>query len=143
MHKCKTDSQWTWQVMKEISGKQKTKSNLLSQEIKVDKTTLQKPQEIAEEFNKFFTSVGPTLAGKIPDTEKSFQDFSTSHNEKMQFEELNFDEFEEAFKSLKRSKAADFDDLSTNIIIDACDSLKNILFHVFKVSNKQGIFLIV
>ena len=60
----------------------------------------------------------------------------------MQFEELNFDEFEEAYslKSLKRSKAAGFDGLSSNIIIDAYDSFKNILFHVFKVSIKQGTF---
>ena len=42
----------------------------------------------------------------------------------MQFEELNFDEFEEAFKSLKRNKAAGFDDLSSSIIIDVYDSLK-------------------
>ena len=125
--------------MKGITGKHKTKSNCLPPEIKVDKTIIQNPQKIAKEFNKFFTSVGPTLAGKIPNTEKSFQDFLTSHNEKMQFEELNFDEFEEAFKSLKRNKAAGFDDLSSNIIIDAYDSLKNILFHVFKVSIKQGI----
>ena len=80
------------------------------------------------------------MAGKIPNTEKSFQDFLTSHNEKMQFEELNFDEFEEAFKSLKQNKAADYDGLSSSIIIDAYDSLKNILFHIFKVSIKQGIF---
>ena len=59
---------------------------------------------------------------------------------KMQFEELNFDDFEEAFKSLKRNKAAGFDDLTRNIIIDAYDSLKNILFHVFKVSIQQGRF---
>ena len=58
----------------------------------------------------------------------------------MQFEELNFGECEEAFKSSKRNKAAGFDDLSSNIIIDAYDNLKNILFHVFKVSIKQGIF---
>ena len=126
--------------MKEITGKQKTKSNLLPGEIKVNKTIIQKPQEIAKEFNKFFTSVGPTLVGKIPNTEKSFQYFLTSHNKKMQLEELNFDEFEEAFKSLKRNKAAGFDDLSSSIIIDAYDSLKNILFHIFKVSIKQGIF---
>ena len=80
------------------------------------------------------------MAGKIPATENSFQDFLTSHNEKMQFEELNFDEFEEVFKSLKRNKVAGFDDLSSNIIIDAYNSLKNILFHIFKVSIKQGIF---
>ena len=58
----------------------------------------------------------------------------------MQLDELNFDKFEEAFKSLKRKKAAGFDDLSSNIIIDAYDSLRNILFHVFKVSIEQGIF---
>ena len=64
----------------------------------------------------------------------------TSHNETIQFQDLKFDGFEEAFKSLKRNKAAGFDDLSSNIIIDAYDSLKNIQFHVFKVSIQQGIF---
>ena len=76
----------------------------------------------------------------IPNTEKTFQDFLTSHNETTQFEDLKFDESEEAFKSLKRNKAADFDDLSSNIVIDAYDTLKNSLFHVFKVSIEQGIF---
>ena len=42
----------------------------------------------------------------------------------MQFEELNFEEFEKAFKSLKRNKAASFNDLSSNIIIDAYDQLE-------------------
>ena len=58
----------------------------------------------------------------------------------MQFEELNFDEFEEVFKSLKQSKATGFDDLSINIIIDTYNSSKNFLFYVSKVSIKQGIF---
>ena len=59
----------------------------------------------------------------------------TFHNEKVEFEELNFDEFEE-FKRLKQNKAAGFDDLNSNIIIDAYDSLKNILYHIFKVSKE-------
>ena len=63
-----------------------------------------------------------------------------SHNEKKQFEELNFDEFEEAFKSLQRNKATNFDDLNRSIIIDGYDSLKNILFHVFNVSVQQRVF---
>ena len=58
----------------------------------------------------------------------------------MQFEELNFVKFEEAFKSFKRNKAASLDDLSIDIIIEGYDNLKNILFHFFKVSIKQGIF---
>ena len=51
-----------------------------------------------------------------------------------------FDEFEKAFKSLKGNKAACFDDLSSNSYTDAYDSLKNILFSVFKVSIQQVIF---
>ena len=82
---------------------------------------IQNPQDVAKEFNKLFTSVGPKLAKKTSNTEKTFQDILTSHYEKMQFEELNFDKLGEAFKSLKRNKAAGFDDLSSNIIIDAYD----------------------
>ena len=35
--KYKTDSERTWQVMKEISGKQKTRPNLFPREIKASK----------------------------------------------------------------------------------------------------------
>ena len=68
--------------MKKITGKQKTKSNFLPQEIKVDGTIIQNPQDIAKEFNKLFTSVGSKLTKKIPNTAKKFQDFWTYRNEK-------------------------------------------------------------
>ena len=64
----------------------------------------------------------------------------TSRNEKLQFEDLNVGKFEEAFKSLKRNKAAAFAYLSSKIIIDAYDSLKYIPFHIFKVSIQYEIF---
>ena len=118
--------------MKEITGKQKTKSNLLPQEIKVNKTIIQNPQGFAKEFNKFFTSVGSQLAEKTPYKSPKIEDFLTSHIEKMQFEEINFDEFEDACKSLKRNKAAGFDDLSINIIIVAYD--RKISYFMFAVS---------
>ena len=41
LHKYKTDYKRTWKVTKEITGKQKTKSNLLPQEIKADRTNIQ------------------------------------------------------------------------------------------------------
>ena len=66
LHKYKTDSKRTWQVMKEITGKQKTKSNLLPREIKVNKTIIKKPQEIAKEFNNFFYICRTNISGKNP-----------------------------------------------------------------------------
>ena len=53
LHKYKTDSKRTWQVMKEITGQQKTKSNLLPQEIKVDKTIIQNPQALLKNSTHF------------------------------------------------------------------------------------------
>ena len=61
---------------------------------------------------------------KFSNTEKLFKEFLTSHNETMQCEDLKFDEFEEAFRSLTQNKSAGFDDASSNIIIDAYDCLK-------------------
>ena len=54
--------------MKEIIGKQKQKSSSLPKAIKTKQgiTKKKKKNEIAKEFNKYFTSVGITLASKIP-----------------------------------------------------------------------------
>ena len=117
----------------------KTKSNLLPQEIKVDKTLYKIHKALLKNLAYFLLLLDQNRPKKSPTLKKHF-DFLTSHNETMQFEDLKFDEFEEAFKSLKRNKAAGFDDLSSNTIIKVYDSLKNILFHVFKFSIQQGIF---
>ena len=107
LHKYKTDSKRTCKL-KGITGKQKGKSDLRPQEHKVDNTIIQNPQNIAKGLNKFITSGRSKLLKKIPKTVKQFQYFLISHNEKIEFEELNFNEFEDAYKSLKRSKAAGF-----------------------------------
>ena len=46
--------------------KTKPKLNLLPPENKVDKSIIQNPQNVAKEFNKCFTSVGPKLQKKSP-----------------------------------------------------------------------------
>ena len=51
--------------MKEITGKQKERSSSLLKCIKTKQGITEKEIEIAEEFNKYFTSVGTALASKI------------------------------------------------------------------------------
>ena len=63
--------------MKEITGKQKPKLNLLPPENKVDKSIIQNPQNVAKEFNKCFTSVGPKLQKNSPTLSKHFKTFDT------------------------------------------------------------------
>ena len=58
LHKYKTDkkkdSKRISQVIKEITGKQETKSNLLPRQIKVDKTITQNPQDVAKKIQQIF-----------------------------------------------------------------------------------------
>ena len=65
LNKYKYDTKRTWQVMKEITGKQKERSSSLLKGIKTKQGITEKEIEIAEEFKKYFTSVGTALASKI------------------------------------------------------------------------------
>ena len=64
--KYKYDTKQTWQVMKEIIGKQKKKSISLPEAIKTRQGITGKESEIAKELRKYSTSVGTALASKIP-----------------------------------------------------------------------------
>lgn len=138
--KYKYDSKNTWRIMKEIIGKTKEKSNSLPQVIKVNGKNIYDQNVVAKEFNKFFINVGPNLAKKIEKSQTSFETYLTQSTLNLEFENLTFNEFEDAFKSLKRNRAMGTDDINGNVIIDVYDTIKNILFRVVKASIEQGIF---
>ena len=104
--------------MEEMTGKQKTKSSSLSKAIKIKQGITEKESEIAKEFNKYFTSVGTALASKVPIVTKDVSEYLPQCNTSMVHKELSFQEFEKAFKTLKRNKAIGCDGLNGNSIID-------------------------
>ena len=59
----------------------------------------------------------------------------------MERKEISFQEFEKACKTLKRNKVIGCDGLSGNIIMDVYDSIKVILFKIFKASLEEAVFL--
>ncbi|XP_065639635.1 uncharacterized protein LOC136072356 [Hydra vulgaris] len=99
--KYKNDSKQIWKILKEITGKQKTCSNFLPKMIKIN--NVYEPNEIAKEFNKYYTDIGSRLADRIPSTSISFNDFLTTSNNLLSshdlFLDLSIEEFERAFKS--------------------------------------------
>ena len=50
------------------------------------------------------------------------------------------EELETIFKSLKHNKAAGIDTINSNIVLDTCDKIKDILFLIFMTSLQQGTF---
>ena len=140
LRKHQYNSKKTWEIMKELTGKLKLASNNLPKMIRTDEKTIENTEDIAEEFNIFFTNIGPKLATKITPTQNSFEDYLTNFDKSIDSTELSFEEFKTAFKNLKRNKASGADDLNCNIIIDAYDYIKVPLFKIFQSSLREGIF---
>ena len=101
-NKYKYDTERTWQVMKEVTSKQKNKSNYLPKVVKTKQGITEKEREIAKEFNKYFTTVGTALASKIPIVvTKDVSEYLPRCNASMEHKDLYFQEFEKSFKMLK------------------------------------------
>ena len=67
--------------MKEITGKIKqkktTKDNTFPKALKINKKSLHSAEQIANEFNSFFTNLGPSLAKSIPPVSTRFTEYLT------------------------------------------------------------------
>ena len=126
--------------MKEITGKTKWNPGNLPKMIKTEKGNIYDQRKIAEEFNTFFTNIGPKLASKITPVPEHFQDYIIKSNFDFDNNELSFKEFDTAFKSLKRNKASGIDDINTNVVIDVYNEIKQLLFKICQNSVKEGTF---
>ena len=95
---------------------------------------------IANNFNKYFTEIGPNLANKIDPSINSYESYLTRSDTIINNTNLNDEEFITAFKSLKSNKATGYDDISSNVIKNIYEEIKIPLMHVFNKSLQQGIF---
>ena len=139
---CGNDSKHKWRILKEISSKMKTSNNSLPKTIKIGGQTYYEPKEIANEFNKFFTQVGPILANKIPEVNTQFEEYLAQYVNVLDFQTLTFKGLETAFKTLKRNKASGYDDISSNIVINAYNEIKQIVFKIFEKGEfTLGVFI--
>ena len=73
--KCTGDVKKTWNVMKDIIGKSKTKSTNLSCKLTINKVDLYNKPKTADAFNDFFTNIGQKLASKILKSSKTFETY--------------------------------------------------------------------
>ena len=98
------DMKATWRIMKEIIGKSKVVSSTLPRRVIVNKEEIYDQNIIAEKFNNFFVNVGPSLASKIPNTDKKFENYFETTNNLMSFGELTNLRMTNLKKLLKLSK---------------------------------------
>ena len=73
--KYKSNIKKTWQIIKEAIGKEKCNQHIFPTKIVVDKKNITNIHSTAENFNKFFTKIGPNLANKIDPPRKHFHEY--------------------------------------------------------------------
>ena len=130
----------TRKIMREVIGKKKCDNEMLPKDLIVDKIEINNAKSIMEKFNEFFVNIGPNLANKIPQCDLTFKSYLPTINTTLNERVLSEDEFEEAFKSLKRNKAPDHDGLDVNIITSVYELIKKPLLKIFNESINLGIF---
>ena len=64
---------------------------------------------MANEFNKFFTDIGPELAEKIPAASRRFESLLNKIDTTMPADPIAINEPKEAFFPLKTNKSAGYD----------------------------------
>ena len=71
---------------------------------------------IANRFNKIFPEIGPKLSSSIPTYSKDFKQFMEVSETVLLEYNLQDEEFEEAFNSLKSNKSPRFDRISSSVV---------------------------
>ena len=130
----------TWDIIKEVIGKTKLKSNILPRRLIINSIETYDKKIIANEFNNYFVNVGPNLASNIPPSSKHFETY-LNHNESSLLEgDLTDEELKTAYFSLTNNKSPGYDEISANVIINTFKNISKPLRYIFNESLSQGIF---
>ena len=99
--KYKKDIKNTWKIINEIISNTNNKQIDLPEKLVINNTTAVEKQEIAENFNNYFTDIYPNLASKIPNEQEGFEKYLPNCNTIMNNAPLTNGEVRNAFYSLK------------------------------------------
>jgi len=120
-------------------NKNKLKCNIIH-EVIINNKKESNPISISNSFNKYFSSIGPTLAEKISTT-KSFEDFLQIPNTcKFSLRQCYSSEIQEIIHSLKNTNSCGTDDLSMKLLKQNSEILSLVLSHLINISILTGHF---
>jgi hypothetical protein len=140
LEKHKQNSKHTWEIVREITGSKKSKTNSLPNALKINDEIIYDQRLLADKMNTYFISVGKNLSKIIRLEPKTNITFDFPLVSCLDSFKLSFDEFDKAFQMLKSNKAIGHDDISGNVVINSYETIKDVLYKVFKCSIDQGIF---
>ena len=138
---CKRDLKLTWKLVREVSCTRKGQARQLPEYFRYQGNTIRSPQEIANNFNQFFTEIGPQLADKIPKSKKHLKDFlSTPSPLDFQFTELSEQRILNFVKKIKPKASYGEDFISNKVLKFIAPTIIQPLKHIINISLQTGFF---
>ena len=90
--------------MKEVVDKKNKSRSRLSIKLVISKSEVTSEIGIANKFNKFFTNIGPELAGRIPTASRTFESFLNKIDTTIPSDPITINELKEAAFFLKNKE---------------------------------------
>ena len=134
----KSNIKRTWRLLNEILNKKSWKHNLPSV-FQSGNQELSDPAQIADQFCKYFTNIGPSLPNNLPVSQKSYRSFlSGNFVNSLFFEEISEQEVINLCTLLRSGTATGFDNIPMSLIKETIISISSPLTHIFNLSITSG-----
>ena len=136
----KNDLRTTWKLLNEVINKRKSRAPLPSS-FESEGKTITDPEEIADKFCKYFTNIGPNLAGAIRDVNSSVSSFIGDVNlPPITLKPTNPGELESICSMFASGKAPGYDNISMRVIKHSFHLISAPLTNIINLSLQKGIF---
>jgi hypothetical protein len=130
----------TWSILKEAIGQGDTRNEI--NDLLVDGANITDKQQIAEEFNIFFSHIGKHISNSIPPSSTDPLSFINTPvaTPTLEFYPCGPSQFIDLVKSFDNKSSPDLDGISINFIKKISVEIALPLSHIFSLSLSQGIF---
>ena len=131
-----------WELINKVIGKTSDKCNIISH-IKVNEVDILNEKEIANEFGKYFSSVGKTFAGQVKNPKHNnayYIDKIVRNPKSIYFYCTTESEIKTLIDNLPNKTSSGFDNVSNILIKKLCTTITKPLSFIFNLSISHGVF---
>jgi hypothetical protein len=129
-----------WDILKEATVGPSIKNSIT--EINANGSKLTNDEDMANEFNNFFTSIGKTISNSVnPTTTDPLQYLNLPNDTPdIEFSNTSSDQIFGLIKNFDNKTSIDLDDISIMLIKKVSHEICSLLVHIFNLSLQQGCF---
>lgn len=137
----KHDMKETWKNINIVLNRTKNKHNF-PDIFHLNDTKITDHLEIANQFNKYYVNVGPTLANQVDNFPGSYSDYLHQNNypHSLYFEPSSPNEILNIIKCMKPKTSCGYDNISPKLVTKSTFVICELLSYIANLSMQQGIF---